>query len=342
MAMIANRAVLISETPVHSVDRPVAVEVANLVKTYNGNVHALRDVSFSACKGSILALLGPNGAGKSTTVKILTTLTKPDAGEARVAGINVLREPHRVRLAIGSVAQRIAVDKDSTGRENLQLQAQLYGLRGSPLRRKVAELLDRFSLSDAADRLAGTYSGGMRRKLDIAMGIVHGPQVLFLDEPTIGLDPEARAGLWDHVKLLASEGLTIVLTTHYLEEADQLAEQVVLIDRGRVIASGTPEQLKGELRGDSIEVEVVSPIPKATIEKALTHIGYSDLKCDGRQIHARVDHGASAVPKIVMALEGSGAEMVSVKTARPSLNDVYLHHVGHTFEQSESQGADKQ
>jgi ABC-2 type transport system ATP-binding protein len=226
--------------PIGRIEGP-AVAVDGLVKTYPGGVQALDGLSFTIEPGSIFGLLGPNGAGKSTTVRILTTLSRPNAGRAIVAGIDVLREPEQARRVIGSVSQRAAVDPDATGLENLALQGRLYGLRGDELRRRVSELLDRFTLSEAAGRLARTYSGGMQRKLHVAMGLVHRPRVLFLDEPTTGLDPEARAELWDEIGRLArTEGLTILLTTHYLEEADRLAGRLAIVDRGRIVAEGTP------------------------------------------------------------------------------------------------------
>ncbi len=210
------------------------IAVRDLVKTYPGGIRALDGLGFEVEPGTIFGLLGPNGAGKSTTVKILTTLSRPDSGTASVDGIDVLRQPELVRRSIGCVGQRSAVDLTATGRENLALQARVYGLQGRGLRSRVDELLQRFGLAEAADRVSTTWSGGMRRKLDVAMGLVHRPRVLFLDEPTTGLDPEARAELWAEVQhLTESEGLTILLTTHYLEEADRLARRLAIVDRGR-------------------------------------------------------------------------------------------------------------
>src|SRR5262245_32256826 len=236
-----------------------AIEARDLVKTYGGKVRALDGLSFTVEAGAILALLGPNGAGKSTTIKILNTLSRPDSGSARVAGFDVLSEPERVRRAIGCVAQKSGVDPEGTGRENLTLQGRIHGLRGQVLKDSVNELLKRFRLNEKADSVARTYSGGMQRKLDIAMGLVHRPRVLFLDEPTTGLDPEARAGLWEDISRLANEdGITVLLTTHYLEEADQLARRLAIIDRGKLVVEGAPDQLKGELLGDAIHIEFAS------------------------------------------------------------------------------------
>jgi ABC-2 type transport system ATP-binding protein len=314
----------------------MAVEVRDLVKVYPGNVRALDGLSLAVPGGEIFALLGPNGAGKSTTIKILTTLSRPDAGMAWVSGINVLKEPGRVRRAIGCVAQRSGVDRDSTGRENLMLQGRFHGMHGASLKRRVAELLARFGLTAAADRIARTYSGGMQRKLDIAMGLLHRPQVLFLDEPTTGLDPESRSDLWDEIARLATEGLTILLTTHYLEEADRLARNVAIVDRGRVVTEGTPEGLKAELRGDSVEIELTdAAATQSAVEQALRPVeGVREIQLTGRSLHARMDHGATAVPSMLSALESAGLRAASVHIARPSLDDVYLRYTGRTIRQA--------
>ncbi len=225
-----------------------AIEVVDLRKTYGGGVEAVRGVSFSVRSGEVFALLGPNGAGKSTTVRILATLSDPTAGRARVAGFDVTREPQQVRRRIGYVAQNSGVDLTATGRENLVLQGQLFRLHGAPLRKRVDELLELFQLDAAAHRPASTYSGGMKRRLDVAMGLIHDPEVLFLDEPTTGLDPESRSVMWKEVRRLAQGGLTLLLTTHYLEEADQLAQRLAIVAGGRIVAEGTPEELKSRLR----------------------------------------------------------------------------------------------
>ena len=248
-----------------TISRP-AVEAEGLVKTYPGGIQALKGVSFSVRPGTVFALLGPNGAGKSTIVKILTTLSRPTAGRASITGRDVVREPQRVRRVIGLVAQKSAVDLEATVAENLTLQGQLYGLSGAELRRRVSSLLERLDLTDARKRIARTLSGGMQRKLDVAMGLVHQPQVLFLDEPTTGLDPETRADMWREIARLAREdGLTVVLTTHYLEEADHLAQHVAIIDHGQVVVEGTPEGLKAELRGDAIQVELADAFPESNV-----------------------------------------------------------------------------
>jgi ABC-2 type transport system ATP-binding protein len=308
----------------------LAIAASDLVKTYPGDVRAVRGISLAVPAGTVFGLLGPNGAGKSTTVKILTTLTRATSGSAVVAGHDVDRRPDAVRRSIGCVFQKHAVDPEATGRENLLLQGHLYGLRGGALRARAAELLDRFGLADAAGRLVRTWSGGMQRKLDVAMGLVHRPSVLFLDEPTTGLDPEARADLWAETGRLArDEGLTVLLTTHYLEEADKLADQLVIVDRGRVVAAGTAEQLKSELRGDALVVELAAAPAESTVMPVLP--GVREVTLDGRTLRARVDDGARAVPAVLAGLEAAGLAPASVTVARPSLDDVYLRHTGRSF-----------
>ena len=233
-----------------------AIVTEDLHKRYK-TVQALDGVSFAVREGEVFGLLGPNGAGKSTSVRVLTTLTKPDSGRALVAGEDVVRHPNRVRHMIGYVAQDSGVDWEATGRENLLLQGRIHAMAGASLHKRVDELLELLGLVDAADRVARGYSGGMKRRLDIALGLVHKPRVLFLDEPTTGLDPEARAAMWVEVERLAvQENLTILLTTHYLEEADRLAERVAIVSRGKVVVEGTPEELKAGLHGESVTVEL--------------------------------------------------------------------------------------
>ncbi len=324
-----------------TVPRP-AIEARDLVKTYPGGVRALDGLGFAVETGTVFGLLGPNGAGKSTTVKILTTLSRPDSGQANVAGLDVTRQPDQVRHAIGCVAQKSAVDRQATGGENLLLQGRLYGLRGRELKRRADELLERFGLAEAAGRVTRTYSGGMQRKLDVAMGLIHRPQVLFLDEPTTGLDPEARADMWQEIAHLAAEGLTILLTTHYLEEADRLARRLAIVDRGRVVAEGTPDELKGELRGDAVHVELGEPERNGRVHRALGRVaGVVEVVLDeqGRTVRARVEEGSSAVPAVLQALESEGLTVASVTVARPSLDDVYLRYAGRAFNQANQEAA---
>ncbi|MFI9830064.1 ATP-binding cassette domain-containing protein [Streptomyces sp. NPDC051913] len=316
-----------------------AVEARQLIKTYPGDVTALNGLDITVEPGTVFGLLGPNGAGKSTTVKILTTLARPDSGAATVAGQDVLRHPDRVRRAIGVVAQNSGADPVATGRENLRLQGRLHGVKGAALDHRVTELLDRFSLSDAANRQVKGYSGGMRRRLDVALGLVHRPEVLFLDEPTTGLDPQARGAMWDEIgRLAGEEGLTILLTTHYLEEADRLAERVAIVDRGRVVVEGTPDALKGELRGDAVHLELRATVGEAgrtLLGGALGGLpGVHEVLMDGRRVSVRADDGAAAMPALLGALERAGVGVAAATVARPSLDDVYLRYTGRRYTES--------
>lgn len=326
-----------TDSPTETAGTGPTIEVHDLVKTYPGDVRALNGLSFAVEAGTVFGLLGPNGAGKSTAVKILTTLSRPDSGRVRVAGLDVLRQPEEVRHAIGCVAQKSGVDIAATGRENLTLQGWIYGLSGRDLKRRVADLLERFGLSDAADRIARTYSGGMQRKLDVAMGLIHHPQVLFLDEPTTGLDPEARAEMWEEIaRLTDEEGLTILLTTHYLEEADRLARRLAIMDRGRIVVEGSPESLKAELKGDAIHIELALPDGEGRVRSLLDRLGgVREVVIEGRTLHARVENGATAVPIVLAALDAAGVAVASATVARPSLDDVYLRYAGRAYHESQ-------
>jgi ABC-2 type transport system ATP-binding protein len=311
-----------------------AIEVSDLRKTYRGGVEALKGISFAVRQGEVFGLLGPNGAGKSTTVRILVTLTAPSAGAARVAGFDVGRAGAEVRRRIGYVAQASGVDALATGRENLLLQGHLYRLRGKALRERVEELLALFDLEDAAGRLVQTYSGGMKRRLDVAMGLIHRPEVLFLDEPTTGLDPESRAVMWGEVRRLARGGLTILLTTHYLEEADELAQRLAIVDRGRVVAEGSPDELKGRVRGDLVLVRLAEAGRTADAQALLGGLdGVTNVVVDGATVYAHVPHGARAIPAMVGALEAAGLVVEEVGSSRPSLDDVYLDATGHAYKE---------
>jgi ABC-2 type transport system ATP-binding protein len=324
-----------------------AIEARQLVKTYAvpGNWHsrkhgirALDGLDLGVPRGVIYGLLGPNGAGKSTVVKILTSLARPDAGSARVEGIDVLAQPGRVRHVIGVVAQRSGADPTATGRENLILQGRLYGLHGGSVRARADELLDHFGLTEAAGRLVRTYSGGMQRRLDVALGLMHRPAVLFLDEPTTGLDPESRTAMWQEIARLAGgEGMTVLLTTHYLEEADRLASQLAIVDRGRVVATGTPDGLKGQLRGDAVQVELPGDADAGLVRSVLAGLPeVRDVVIAGRNVSARSDDGAAAVPVVLGALQRAGIYAASVAVARPSLDDVYLRHTGRRYSESQT------
>ena len=314
-----------------------AVEAHGLVKTYPKGVRALDGLSISVRPGEVFALLGPNGAGKSTTIKILTTLTRPDDGTVQVAGHDALAHPERVRRVIGVVAQRSGADPIASGRDNLMLHGRLYGLRGSQVRERVAALLDRFDLNEVARRPVNTYSGGTQRRLDVALGLMNRPQVLFLDEPTAGLDPQARTAMWAEIgRLAADEDLAILLTTHHLEEADRLAQRVSIVDRGRIVVTGTPDQLKAELRGDAVHIELRDEPADGSAARALETIeGVREITVAGRRLSARADDGAAAVPYALAALDRAGVPAAAVTVARPSLDDVYLRYAGRRFEDAE-------
>ena len=321
----------------------LALEANDLVKTYGPSgrgkepVRALNGLNFAVPHGTVFGLLGPNGAGKSTAVKILTTLSRADSGSARVMGLDVLKSQHAVRLAIGYVSQRSGSDVDATGRENLVLQGRIYGLSRSAASRRADELLDRFGLGEAANRIVRGYSGGMQRKLDVALGLVHRPQVLFLDEPTTGLDPEARADMWAEIeKLTGQDGLTVLLTTHYLEEADRLAGQLAIVDRGAVVVEGSPESLKASLRGDAIQIDLAGASQGDQAASLLSQLtGVREVVVDGSVVRCRVDSGATAVPAVLGLLDDGGVAVSSVTTSRPSLDDVYLRHTGRSFSAAE-------
>jgi ABC-2 type transport system ATP-binding protein len=313
--------------------------VEGLRKRY-GAIHALAGVSFSAGTGEIFGLLGPNGAGKSTTIRVLATLTIPDEGRAVVGGHDVVREPDAVRRVFGYVPQDSGVDQHATGRENLMLQGRVQGLGGRGLRQRVDELLGLVGIADAADRVVRNYSGGMRRRLDIALGLVHRPQVLYLDEPTTGLDPEVRASMWEEVRRLATqENLTILLTTHYLEEADALAQRVAIVSRGEVVVQGAPDELKRQLQGDAIHIE----LDDGRVDDARRVLAAAGAReesvLEERTLVARVENGGRALPRILAALDAEGVGVAAVSVSRPTLDDVYLHHTGRDFETEDRAGA---
>ena len=313
--------------------------VAEELRKRYGEVQALDGVSFAVHEGEVFALLGPNGAGKSTTVRVLTTLTKPNSGTATVAGHDVVRHPNRARRALGYVPQESGIDREATGRENLMLQGRIYGMRGPELKRRVDELLELVGLADAADRIVRGYSGGMKRRLDVGLGLVHRPSALFLDEPTTGLDPEARVAMWEEVqRLAAQESLTILLTTHYLEEADQLADRLAIVSRGRIIVEGTPEELKRGLQGELVTVELQNGRAADAVAVVERFEGARETAADGQHVRTRVPSGAQAIPTLLSALEGAGIAVASVATSRPSLDDVYLHYTGRDFSADDAEG----
>ncbi len=321
---------------------PSALEADHLVKTYSAGrgkppIRALDGLSFRAETGTVFGLLGPNGAGKSTAIKILSTLARSDSGRATVAGIDVGRHPARVRRAIGFVAQKPVSDPVDTGVENLVLAGRLHGLSARDAHARANELLERFGLTDAARRQVKTYSGGMARKLDVAIGLMNRPKVLFLDEPTTGLDPEARAELWAEIeRMTLLENMTVLLTTHYLEEADRLASRLAIVDHGRVVAGGTPEELKNGLRGDAVIIELAPDSDPARALQALDRVdALREIAADGRTIRARADLGAATLPQALAALETAALAVASATVARPSLDDVYLRHTGRTLSKAQ-------
>jgi ABC-2 type transport system ATP-binding protein len=316
-----------------------AVEVADLRKSYPTGrgkppVHALDGLGFTVEPGTVYGLLGPNGAGKSTTVKVLSTLSRPDSGRASVAGADVSADPDAVRHRIGLVSQRPSSDPMATGRENLVLAGRIQGMNRADASDRADWLLDRFGIADAAGRLVRTWSGGMARKLDVAIGLVHRPQVLFLDEPTTGLDPEARAEMWAEIGRMAGDDqMTVLLTTHYLDEADRLAHRLAIIEHGRIAVEGTPDELKAELRGDLLQVELEDEL---SAERATRHLeqvaGLTAVLRDGAIVRARSDAGARVVPSVFATMTEAGLGVVSATVARPSLDDVYLRYAGRSFQ----------
>ena len=310
------------------------ISAEKLVRQFDG-LTAVDGVDLEIQQGEIYGFLGPNGAGKSTTVRMLCTLLAPTSGRAVVAGHDVATNPGQVRLAIGVALQEAALDPKQTGVELLRLQGRLYGLSKAEIDQRLADLAMLVDIGDALDRRIATYSGGMKRRLDLAAALVHNPEVLFLDEPTTGLDPEVRAEMWQEIEALAAEqGVTVLLTTHYMEEADRLAARLAIVDRGRIVAAGTPDELKRELRGDAVHIEL-GATANGNARSALDRVeGVREIVLEGRSLHARADDGARAVPGVLAALDANGVPVASVTVARPSLEDVYLRHAGRTFEEA--------
>lgn len=306
------------------------IKVENLKKTYKGNIQALDGLSFEVDKGNIFGLIGPNGAGKSTAIKIMTTLTRADSGSVRIVDYDVNTEPNRIRKIIGCVSQNSGVFREGTARENLILQGELYGMNGRELRIRVAELLDDFGLNEAADRIAATYSGGMLRKLDVALGLIHRPQILFLDEPTTGLDPEARSSLWEIILSMSKqENVTILLTTHYLEEVDRLADKLAIVNAGKVIAEGTPASLKQALNEDMIHVSLDSTAKLQTdiIEKTLSSLeNVYRVNIEDNIIKLRVAKASSTLVDILQVFAAHQINVLNASVITPTIDEVYLKY----------------
>ncbi|MCX5601910.1 ATP-binding cassette domain-containing protein [Streptomyces phaeochromogenes] len=322
---------------------PGAIYAEGLVKTF-GDVRALDGVDLDVPEGTVLGLLGPNGAGKTTTVRCLTTLLRPDSGKAVVAGIDVLKQPNEVRRSIGLSGQFAAVDEYLTGRENLHMVGQLYQMRSKQAKVRAVELLEQFHLTDAADRPAKTYSGGMRRRLDLAAALVVSPPVMFMDEPTTGLDPRNRQQLWEVIKDLVSGGTTLLLTTQYLEEADHLAHEIAVVDQGRVIARGTADQLKARTGGERVEVVVHEREHIETASEVLRGFGKGDTTVEQhtRKLTVPVTGGAKLLAEVIRELDTRGIEIDDIGLRRPTLDDVFLSLTGHHAEaEDQENGTDE-
>ncbi len=322
-------------------DGQPAILVEGLTKSF-GDVHALRGIDLSVPRGTVLGVLGPNGAGKTTAVRILTTLLPPDGGRAVVDGYDVVRDAAAVRRSIGLAGQSAAIQEELTGRENLEIIGRLYHLRWPEARSRAAELLEQFGLTDAAERAAKNYSGGMQRRLDLAASLVGHPRVLFLDEPTTGLDPRSRLGMWDIIRSLAAEGTTILLTTQYLDEADDLANEIVVIDHGEVIAAGTAEELKGRAGGDVVEFTVPERSRVGDAAQAVSSLGEPHSDPETGVVNVGVGgRGSDALIEAVRALDAAGVATTGLALRRPSLDDVFLTLTGHAAEEEEQSSGRK-
>jgi ABC-2 type transport system ATP-binding protein len=314
-----------------------AIAVQQLTKRF-GDVCALDGVDLRVEEGSVLSLLGPNGAGKTTLVRILTTLLSPDDGRATVAGCDVVHDAARLRHRIGLAGQYAAVDENLTGMENLTMVGRLYGASRAQAKRRARELLERFGLSDAGNRETGTYSGGMRRRLDLAAALVADPPVLFLDEPTTGLDPRSRLDVWETIETLAAQGSTVLLTTQYLDEADRLADSIAVIDHGRVIAEGTSDQLKSRIGGDRLEVTLEAAEQAEAAVQALAPLAAEPPTVDGSLVCLAVHTGSGAIVQAVTRLGAQGVGVRDVNLRRPTLDDVFLSLTGHGVRETRIDG----
>ena len=296
-------------------------------------VDAVRGVDLTVDEGEIFGFLGPNGAGKTTTLRMLATLIEPDGGEATIAGVDLRKDPGEVRRRIGYVAQGGSTWDESTAREELVLQARLYGISKSVATARTARVLESFQLSEYADRRCKTYSGGQRRRVDIALGIIHEPKLVFLDEPTTGLDPQSRAHMWDEIRRLREEGMTVFITTHYLEEADALCDRVAIIDNGQIVAEGTPDELKREISGDVVTVGASGNEAKAAeLLAGAAYVRKAETAEDGLRLY--VDEGATAIPQILRTLDSAGIAISGIELHRPSLDDVFLTKTGRSLRES--------
>jgi ABC-2 type transport system ATP-binding protein len=316
-----------------------AITVQGLSKTFNGSVHAVDNISFAVNAGEAFGFLGPNGAGKTTTVSMLTGGLAPTSGQAIVDGIDVFHDPQAIKRRIGLVFQESTADSDLTGRENLELAAALFGVPRRTTKQTIDSLLERMQIGDAADRLAKTYSGGMRRRLELAVGIIHSPQVLFLDEPTLGLDPQGRAGFWRYVQELRKDhGMTVFVTTHYLDEADTICDRIAIIDHGHIVASGTPSELKDRLGGDIVTLRPLrfGPDVEAVLKALPGVVAVSTF--DGTY-RVKTPRGEELIPALVEACTRAGVGLAGVSLKRPSLDEVFLEFTGREYREDEGMTA---
>jgi ABC-2 type transport system ATP-binding protein len=314
------------------VNRPAAVEARALTRTFKGGIEAVQGIDLSVAEGEVFGFLGPNGAGKTTTVRMLCTLLPITSGDARVAGVDVLADSAEVRRRIGVALQEIGLDPMQTGRELLELQCGLYGIRGERAAERAGELLALLGLTEAADRLTKTYSGGMKRRLDLASALVHSPPVLFLDEPTTGLDPASRLTVWEEVRRINSAGTTVFLTTQYLEEADQLCDRLAIIDAGRIVAEGTPERLKAEMGHDVVSLELGGSEVEATKAAIGDLPGLERVVAEPDRLALYVENGAGSIAEIVRRLDREAIRVGAISVSQPSLDDVFLEATGRRLE----------
>ncbi len=313
------------------------IKVKDLRKVFEGDLRAVDGVSFEVGRGEVFGFLGPNGAGKTTTISILTTLMLPTGGEASILGDNIVEEPDKVRKNIGLVPQDLTSDDQLTGRENMELQARLYGMRPSESKKRIDDLLKLVGLTDAQNRIVKNYSGGMKKRLELANGLVHRPKILFLDEPTLGLDIQTRTSIWEHIrKLRAETSMTIFLTTHYLEEADGLCDRIAIIDHGKIIALDTPQGLKSSVGGDVIELEAEKcDVDLLELVRSINGVTLIDGKCDGNKVRVKVSNSSESLPKVLQTLWKNNITVTNVGVKKPSLDQAFLEYTGRELRDEE-------
>src|SRR3990170_4397682 len=313
------------------------IKTENLTKTFSSGTKAVDNLNIHVEEGEIFGFLGPNGAGKSTAIKILTTLARPTSGIAWIGGYNVLTESNKVRCSIGYVSQETGVDYFLSGRENLVLQGRLYRMDSKSIHKRVEELLELFDLKETADALVSTYSGGMRRKLDVATALIHNPKILFLDEPTIGLDHHSRSSLWNYIRVLNKDlKVTLFLTAHYLDEADKLSHRIGILHKGSIKIIDTPEALKDSIKGDSVNLSLNSGVKERAISILKGNTVVNDILCEDSHVRVYVNNGSEAIPGLMKLLNEHGIEISSLTISRPTLDDVYLKYSGVSFKEGES------